>query len=566
MVKTGFIGLIDKLFPAANFRLYIALLSVILVHTPSLTASNYYVSSSTGSDNLFTDGKTAATAWKTISRVNRMTFLPGDSILFRKGDLWRETLKVPSSGNSGSYITFGSYGSGADPIIYGSMLSEKWKRYEGNVWVSGSRFTNPRDDFSCDIFFVDKKNTVSWGVFKTGTAALKSEHDWTWNGNCIYVYSVDDPSSQYARIEIPQRQACIDVNNKEYITITGIDLFFGIYEGITYNWKYPQLDLKGLKIENCEIAYIGGNILNNGNENGFGIDVAYSDMILRSCEIHHCGRRGLSFHVYGSGFTVKNVLIEQNYFHDGYHTTGVDISVGSGSFKASFDGVIIRRNLFSDPPASFATSEHIFIQNYNYSNLSSRAENIYIYSNIFKSPAHSAIMMEGTQSVYIYNNTFFNHNSTKRGNVMHLWIDANNSLVKVKNNIFYSELSYDISGNGLELFSLTDFKKVDADYNLYYRINSSLNIINYKKTGYCSSQIATVRSTFGWENHSPAPSNPRFVSVSDFHLQPGSPAIGSGTALNLPVDYYGEKFNAINPVIGAIEFSQKKTDPPSKKR
>jgi hypothetical protein len=566
MLIIRFIGLIRRLSLTINVRLFITILSITFVQYASLTASIYYVSSSTGSDNLFNDGKSPSNAWKTISKVNRMTFLPGDSILFKKGDLWRETLKIPSSGNSGSYITFGSYGSGTDPMIYGSMVSKEWKRYEGNIWVSGLKYANPRADFSCDIFFVEKNSTVAWGVFRSGTGNLASEHDWTWKGDCIYVYSAADPSSKYHRIEIPQRQACINVNNKEYITINGIDLFFGIYEGITYNWKYPQLDLKGLKIENCEIAYIGGNILNNGNENGFGIDVAYSDMILRNCDIHHCGRRGLSFHIYGRGFTVKNVLIEQNFFHDGYHTTGVDISVGSGSFTASFDGVIIRRNLFSDPPESFATSEHIFIQNYNYSNLSSAVNNIYIYSNIFKSPSHSSIMMEGSQSVFIYNNTFFNHNSTKSGNVIHLWIDANNSSVKVKNNIFYSELSYDKSGNGLELFSLTDNKKVDSDYNLYYRINSSLNIINYKKTGYSSGQIAIVRSTFGWENHSPVPANPKFVSLSDFHLQPGSPAIGTGTSLNLPIDYYGEKFNTKNPSIGAIEFSQKKTDPPSKKR
>jgi hypothetical protein len=566
MVEIKFIGLTKRLSLTVNIRLFIAILGITFVQYPSLTASRYYVSSTTGSDNLFTDGKSPANAWKTISRVNRMTFLPGDSILFRKGDEWRETLKVPSSGKSGSYITYGSYGSGTDPVIYGSKLSKEWKRSDGNIWVSGLKYANPRADFSCDIFFVEKDKTVSWGVFKAGTGSLASDHDWTWKGDYIYIYSATDPSSKYERVEIPQRQSCISVNNKEYITIHGIDLFFGIYEGITYNWKYPQLDLKGLIIENCEIAYVGGNIHENGNENGFGIDVAYSDMILRNCEIHHCGRRGLSFHVYGRGFIIKNVLIEQNSFHDGYHTTGVDISVGSGSFTAGFDGVTIRRNLFSDPPESFATSEHIFIQNYNYSDLSSSVNNIYIYSNIFKSPSHSSIMMEGSQSVFIYNNTFFNHNSTKSGNVIHIWIDGNNSSVKVKNNIFYSELSYDKSGNGLELFSLTDNKKVEADYNLYYRINSTLNIINYKKTGYSSSQIATVRSAFGWENHSPSPANPKFVSLSDFHLQPGSPAIGSGTNLNLPVDYYGEKFNTKNPGIGAVEFSQKKPDPPSKKR
>jgi uncharacterized repeat protein (TIGR02059 family) len=523
------------------FRLKIWLIGSFVLLSSLAFSSNYYISSSSGNDAL--DGKSESNAWKTVSKVNSMSFLPGDSILFRKGDSWRETLTVPTSGTSASYIVYASYGSGSDPVIFGSKISTGWTKSSGNIWISASTFTNPRADFLCEVFFIGLDNSVTWGVYKSGTAALTSEHDWTWSGNNIYVYSATDPGSKYARVEIPQRQTCIDLNNREFITIHGIDLFFGIYEGITYDWKYPQLDLKGLLIENCEIAYIGGNILDSGNENGFGIDVAYSDMILRSCDIHNCGRRSLSLHVYGSGFTVKNVLIEQNYFHDGYHTTGVDISVGSGSYTASFDGLIIRRNQFYDSPTSSVTSEDIFIQNYNYSSLSTTVNNVYIYSNIFRSPSHSSIMMEGTQSVFIYNNTFYNHNTTKSGNIAHLWIDANNSSVKVKNNIFYTNLANDNNFNGLELLSLTDYKKVDADYNLYYRINNNLRIINYNGSGFTSSQIATVRSSYGWETHSPVPANPMFISAADYHVQTGSPAIASGLAIAAVVtDYDGNTF------------------------
>ena len=542
------------------YRMKIILLSCSLLASLSASATRYYVSSSTGKDKFSRDGKSEASAWETFSEVNRKTFSPGDSILFKKGDIWRETLKVPSSGKSGSFITFSTYSSGANPIIYGSKVSTGWKNYRGNIWVSSSKFTNPRTSFSCEIFFVEHDNSVTWGLFKANTGSLAADHDWTWSGNFIYVYSVTDPGTRYSDIEVPQSQMCIDLNNKEYLDINGIDLFYGIYEGITYNWSHTQLNLKGLIIENCRIAFIGGNITSYDNENGFGIDVAYSDMIVRNCEIHHCGRRGISFHLYGSGFTVKNVLIEQNYFHDGYHTTGVDISVGSGSFTGSFDGIIIRRNLFSDPPTSPATSEHIFIQNYNHKSGVTDVNNIYIYSNIFKYPSHSAIMAEGCQGIYIYNNTFYNHNTTKSANVMHVWIDANNTSVKIKNNIFYTELSNDNNGNGLELFSQTDYKNVDADFNLYYRTSSSLRIINFNKTGYSSSQIATVRSTYGWESHSPTPANPLFAKAADNDFTPtsGSPAIGAGINLNLPVDYKGNKFDSITPSIGAFEGKQNK--------
>ena len=72
-------------------------------------ATTYYISASGNDAN---NGISISTPWKTISRVNSRSFFAGDSILFRNGDIWRETLVVPSSGSAGAYITFSSYGTG----------------------------------------------------------------------------------------------------------------------------------------------------------------------------------------------------------------------------------------------------------------------------------------------------------------------------------------------------------------------------------------------------------------------------------------------------------------------
>src|SRR4029077_12491897 len=59
----------------------------------------------------------------TIAHVNAQSFNPGDSVLFQRTCAWYGTaLTVPSSGSSGSPITFGAYGSGANPIVKGSTL------------------------------------------------------------------------------------------------------------------------------------------------------------------------------------------------------------------------------------------------------------------------------------------------------------------------------------------------------------------------------------------------------------------------------------------------------------
>jgi hypothetical protein len=81
-------------------------------------ATTYYVAAA-GSDA--NSGTSSGSPWQTIAKVNGATFSPGDSILFNRGDAWYGTaLTVPSSGSSGSPITFGAYGTGANPILKGS--------------------------------------------------------------------------------------------------------------------------------------------------------------------------------------------------------------------------------------------------------------------------------------------------------------------------------------------------------------------------------------------------------------------------------------------------------------
>lgn len=72
------------------------------------------------------DGKTPATAWATVAKVNAATLAPYQQVGFKTGDTWRETLTPGQSGSAGSPITFTSYGSGAKPIINGANLVTGW--------------------------------------------------------------------------------------------------------------------------------------------------------------------------------------------------------------------------------------------------------------------------------------------------------------------------------------------------------------------------------------------------------------------------------------------------------
>lgn len=514
--------------------------------------TNYYVSTSIGND--LYDGKTQSTPWKTLAKVSGYsTFKAGDSILLKRAETWREILYFPGSGTVSSYITLSGYGSGVKPRIMGSYTST-WSLSSGNIWISDNIFENPRASFPADAYFVKTDGTVQHGVYKTGTSLLTTEFNWTWSGNKIYVYSTTDPDTKYTGIEIPQRRACIDTKNKQYININGIDLFYGQFQGISYDWSYDQREMFNMTIENCEIAHIGGDITNLSNEEGYGIDVGYTNMIIRHCTIHDCGRRSISLHIYGSGFTVKNILIEDNLFYNGHHTTGPDLSVGSG-YTASIDGVIIRRNIISDNPTASGWSEGLFLQNYLYSGTTTFLRNVYIYSNLFISPIGNSINMEGTQSVFIYNNTFYNHNVTNNSRA-HVWVDNNNASVKIKNNIFYTTSTNDIGGGELFIRSGQTLANVDANYNLYYRINNYLRIVEKESSGtYHMNDISLIRSSLGLEMNSPTPSDPQFASSSDYHLQTGSPAIGKGLYIPEVIsDFEGNSFGNV-PNIGAYSSS-----------
>lgn len=103
-----------------------------------LSAKNYYVSSSSGSDA--NSGVTNLLPWKTITKVNNMMsiYAAGDSILFKSGDTFTEMLNISKSGLSTSPINFGSYGIGAKPLFNTALTLGGWTATVANpnIWVA----------------------------------------------------------------------------------------------------------------------------------------------------------------------------------------------------------------------------------------------------------------------------------------------------------------------------------------------------------------------------------------------------------------------------------------------
>jgi hypothetical protein len=152
--------------------------------------SSYYVDYTGGNDS--NDGMSSTSAWKTMDKVNASTFVPGDTILFKRGEIWYHQLTPVCNGSIGNYITYGAYGTGVRPIIDGSSghmcalaVGEGYHhmRFE-SIDFTGSTQTNYSSvmAYSHDLYFYDC-------IFRDGGNSGFSA--WTNTGASIYNVVVD---------------------------------------------------------------------------------------------------------------------------------------------------------------------------------------------------------------------------------------------------------------------------------------------------------------------------------------------------------------------------------------
>jgi len=94
----------------------------------------YYVDAAGGSDAA--DGLSELSAWQSLSRVNQMTFGPGDEVLFKAGGRWVGQLKLKGSGSEENEIRVGRYGEGARPCLAGEAVPNTTVELDnGQHWI-----------------------------------------------------------------------------------------------------------------------------------------------------------------------------------------------------------------------------------------------------------------------------------------------------------------------------------------------------------------------------------------------------------------------------------------------
>jgi hypothetical protein len=179
-----------------------------------VSATTYYVSSSTGSDA--NSGTSSSTAWQTIAHVNGQSFNPGDSILFKRGDVWNESLAPPSSGSSGNPIAFDAYGTGAAPNLTGyyAVPTTAWVLVTGNAWKAPVPSTYTTVNFCLfGSVWGQKVAAVSSNLTTPGNFYLA-------NG-FVYVFSTGNPAIFYNEPIVPMALSnvpVININGQTWLT------------------------------------------------------------------------------------------------------------------------------------------------------------------------------------------------------------------------------------------------------------------------------------------------------------------------------------------------------------
>jgi len=281
--------------------------------------TNYYLSA-TGSDS--NNGTSTATPWKSITKLNTVNYVAGDTVFFKSGDVFRGNIIVNQGGNSSKRVVFTSYGSGNKPVISGAELLTSWT-------VSGNNYTAAYTG-TVTNFFVDGKeqtlarypNEHSYLTLDSGqTTYLKDASISSLNSNLITGSKICVHSSQWSweKATVSSFSGTkIDFGSMMLKAINNYGYF--LYDNINHldtanEWQYDATahimyyhPASGVNPNNktCEIA-----VYQNGIE--FGANVSYISLLNLAFE------KQANIGVKAANSSNKYIIVNNCYFQEQYN-------------------------------------------------------------------------------------------------------------------------------------------------------------------------------------------------------------------------------------------------------
>ena len=226
---------------------------------PQSESQTIYVSASGSDEN---DGYSEETPIQSIDKLNTMTFLPGDRILFKKGDTFVGCFKPKGSGTEEAPITIGSYGEGDEkpvlqpgadftvPYLMSANALETNPTVNYVIWfynveyyeISNLELEDPKHETT----YLNPGNVYRSGITIQAEDAGILEH--------IYVDSMEIHGFHGPHTNIGKSSGGITMN-----VITDLDLSGG---GRAKGENCVPTQINDIRVTNCEIYNVGRSGIN----------------------------------------------------------------------------------------------------------------------------------------------------------------------------------------------------------------------------------------------------------------------------------------------------------------
>lgn len=383
--------------------LFCLICSVIFIASVNVGfCATYYVTNS-GDDNA--SGLSNEVAWRTISKVNSYKFADGDTVLFKRGDVFDDaTLGSPGVDN----FTFADYGTGDKPFFDG----DKIRPIQINDTISNLTIRN------IDISGQD------WLATKGGNVDLDNISGITLDG------IVGNGHSNYAGIN----------KAKNAIEIEFCSGTIEIKNCLLYNWGPLDLpetasgtDYNAFHLKSHTSGFLSmhNNVVHDIQSDGFHRQLCKASALMYDNEFYNFGENAYD------DKASENIEIYRNHF---YRTAGF---TGKGGSGGDLYPLIHIHSEGSMPAKNVTISDNLLEDNDNPAiNIAGLpgviTENVQVYRNWIKNCTSGVRAFNYLKDIKIYNNTVTSLQGTSGYFLLiHNGGDASGN-IEVYNNIFYN--------------------------------------------------------------------------------------------------------------------------------
>lgn len=265
----------------------------------------YYVDNIRGDDS--NDGLSALKPKQDYLKLN---IVDGDTVLFKRGSIYRSRLNTVS-GSFGLPVIYDAYGSGSKPVFLGSQFisdEDMWVKVKRNVW----RYSGILEGEPGNLIF---DNGSSCGELRWSENLLKHQGEWLFDevdGNFrLFIYSVKNPAIAYSSIE-----CALDC---------GGCLCTAEHDVILRNVCFENCSSHGfsstcqrITLEKCVFRYIGGGVVDRDKQLRYGNAVNLwnfaFDVSIRKCLFDNIYDSGIAQRGDSDCEPFVNMLFENNLF------------------------------------------------------------------------------------------------------------------------------------------------------------------------------------------------------------------------------------------------------------